>query len=446
MLLLVLLCLSCGGPPPSKLEQDINRYKRILRVLPKDADTRYRLGIAYYENKEYKDAIKQLREAAERAPSIPIIHNQLGLAYQAADEPKDAEEEFKKALALEPNFFAARVNLGVIYYLQKRYSEAAEEFTEVLKYKPDDPDAHVGLGLAYARMEKIEEAMSQFKEAIRLDLKDSEAYKQLGIIYKLKGDKEEALANLKTAVSLNPNDAEANWHLAELYMEKGEVDAAIRSYSYVTDIMAGMVMAHYEKGVALTKKGANMEALAEFEKAEKINPKYPGLQEQLATIYHELNRIDDAIDHYEKALKSASSKAQEAELRTGLGRAYVQKLEYKKAIKQYNEALEIEPENAQYHKEIAEAYALNRDIPDALLHWRKTIELDPALAREVWERALDFDYSIAEAHYNLGLIYEKEGKLDKALDSFTRAATLSPQEKNYQLALERIKKAQEKNP
>ncbi|HHT9132458.1 MAG TPA: tetratricopeptide repeat protein [Candidatus Tripitaka californicus] len=438
-LLLLLLCLSCGGPHPTKLEEDITMYKRILRALPEDVDTHYRLGLAYYEDKDYEAAIKELKTAIKESPTIPILYNQLGLAYQADDEPRDAIEEYQKALALEPEFFPARVNLGVVYYLQKRFTDAAGEFTQVLQKAPDHAGAHLGLGLAYVQMDKYEEAVSHFQEAIRLNPQDSEGYKQLGIVYKLQGKKDEALANLKTAVTLNPNDGEASWYLAGLYMERGKVDEAIMYYTYVTDSMGGMPMAHYEEGMAFRKKGALLEALAEFERAEKEDPRYPGLQAQLASIYHELNKLDEAVEHYEKALKYASG-VQEAELRRGLGNAYTQQWKFKKAIEQYNKALAIEPENAQTHKEIAEAYAFNRDIPAALPHWRKAAELSPNLAKDIWERALDFDYSIAEAHYALGLIYEKQGKMDKALNSLTQAVKLSPQDKDYQSALERIKK------
>ncbi|MFN3466398.1 MAG: tetratricopeptide repeat protein [Candidatus Brocadiales bacterium] len=438
-LLLLLLCLSCGGPPPTRVEEDIARYKRILRALPEDVDTHYRLGLAYYENKEYKKAIRELKAAIKGAPTIPILHNQLGLAYQAKDEPEDAIEEYQKALSLEPGFLTARINLGVVYYLQMRFTDASEEFIQVLREAPEHAGAHLGLGLAYVQMNRHEEAISHFQEAIRLNPQDSEAYKQLAIVYKLKGLKEEALANLRTSTTLNPHDSEAHWHLAELYMEKGKVEEAIISYNYVTDIMAGMAMAHYQKGIALRKKGAIMEALMEFERAEKSNPRYADLQAQLASIYHELNRTEDAIEHYEKALKYASG-VQEAGLRRGLGKAYAQQWEFKKSIEQYNKALAIEPENVQTLRDMAEVYAFSRNVPAALPYWRKAAELAPDLAREIWERALDFDYSIAEAHYTLGLIYEKEGRKDKALRSLAQAVRLNPQEKGYQSALERIKK------
>src|SRR3990167_213523 len=194
-------------------------------------------------------------------------------------------------------------------------------------------------------------------------------------------------------------------------MERVQVVAATTYNTFVRDFTSGMPMADFEEGMAFRAKGALMEALAEFERAEKGDPKYPGLQAQLATLYHELNRTEDAIYHYEKALKYASG-PQEAELRRGLGNAYTVQWKFKKAIEQYNKALAIEPENAQTHKEIAEAYAFNRDIPAALPQWRKAAELAPDLAQGIWERALDFDYSIAEAHYALGLIYEKQGKMD----------------------------------
>ena len=91
---------------------------------------------------------------------------------------------------------------------------------------------------------------------------------------------------------------------------------------------------------------------------------------------------------------------------------------------QIKRALELEPANADYHFELANVYAMRRDAR-AKFSKRDDPE-DPILAqtaREL-EQAVMLRPDFLAAHYNLGVVYKKQGRYEKARETFRRVLEL----------------------
>ena len=54
--------------------------------------------------------------------------------------------------------------------------------------------------------------------------------------------------------------------------------------------------------------------------------------------------------------------------------------------------------------------------------------------------ALDLDEGVAASLYNLGISYERLGRMDAAVDAYNRAATLEPSDTRYSAAANAIAK------
>ncbi len=80
--------------------------------------------------------------------------------------------------------------------------------------------------------------------------------------------------------------------------------------------------------------------ITDYRKAVSLRPSDPGLHFLLATTFHRLNRIDEAIASYADALRIDPNSAP---ANYGLGEAYAQKGEVEKAAAQYLAALRIQP-------------------------------------------------------------------------------------------------------
>ncbi len=67
----------------------------------------YALGMVAYSNKDYKTALNLLLEAAQAKPGFPPIFTGLGLVYEATQDFKDAQISYQTALKINPNDFTA---------------------------------------------------------------------------------------------------------------------------------------------------------------------------------------------------------------------------------------------------------------------------------------------------------------------------------------------------
>ena len=79
------------------------------------------------------------------------------------------------------------------------------------------------------------------------------------------------------------------------------------------------------------------------------------------------------------------------------------------AIRSFERSLEFEPNQADAHTNIASAYLMLKNVPEAIKHL---------------EQASNFNPLDGEIQYNLGVVYEATGELDAAKTRFERAETL----------------------
>jgi len=103
------------------------------------------------------------------------------------------------------------------------------------------------------------------------------------------------------------------------------------------------------------------------------------------------------------------------------------------ALTLLKEAIEFDDENSKAHQLLGTWYLLNLQFESAEENYQKALELNPddatilndlgqlafiqenyTLAEGYFNKALTFNPQLPEVHFNLGLIYEKQGKLDEA--------------------------------
>jgi Flp pilus assembly protein TadD len=80
------------------IDMAISEYKSTLGLLPeangrKTAGVHYKLGLAYYDNEMFKDAVNELNKALEIMPNDSRVHYKLSMVYKKIGMFKQAEEE-----------------------------------------------------------------------------------------------------------------------------------------------------------------------------------------------------------------------------------------------------------------------------------------------------------------------------------------------------------------
>jgi len=143
------------------------------------------------------------------------------------------------------------------------------------------------------------------------------------------------------------------------------------------------------------------------------NPHYnSGLALQIA------GRIEEAIGQYEQALQVAPD---DAEAHYNLGVALEQMGRVPEAIEHYEQALRLRPEYAAAYSNLGSISLRLGKVPEAIAQY---------------ERALQFEPDMAEAYYNLGLALKQAGRVEEAIKRYTEAIRIKPDyaEAHYNLA------------
>jgi type IV pilus assembly protein PilF len=99
----------------------------------------YNSGWAYYNKKDYQQALIKYQQALKRDPRTvlqPQIEKNIGLVYLEQSNLSEAIQHFKTAVELAPSLYDAQFILGESYLKIKDKANAKKAFQAVIKYSP----------------------------------------------------------------------------------------------------------------------------------------------------------------------------------------------------------------------------------------------------------------------------------------------------------------------
>jgi tetratricopeptide (TPR) repeat protein len=197
------------------------------------------------------------------------------------------------------------------------------------------------------------EAIQELKKAIKLSSQFADLFNQLGLAYHLNGEFEEAVKSFKEAIRLNPKYVEAHLNLAITLNELGRYEESVTHFkkaSEAEDVKGGMTLGirnqlaatHTKLGDTYGEIGYDAEAIEEYAKALKMNPKFLDIRLKMAKCHINLDQNADAIKELEAVLESNPSYLEAMIL---LGVAYLRDDKKDKASAQWQACLEKDPKN-----------------------------------------------------------------------------------------------------
>lgn len=127
-----------------------SRFQKALEILPTYHDAYGQLGLAFYRDKNYDEALKNYELALKyRNNKFALVHSNMGIIYFERGEMDKAQACYEKAVRDDPTMVDALRNLGVVHAMKKNWPEAIKYFSQAHQYAPDDPTINRYLGSAY---------------------------------------------------------------------------------------------------------------------------------------------------------------------------------------------------------------------------------------------------------------------------------------------------------
>jgi len=350
----------------------------------------YLRGRDYYWKVNKKDiefAIKMYEKALELDPDYALAHAGLADAYvfkyQAYFERTvsvldEAEKSSRRALSIDPELPEAHRSLGRVFWFKRKMEDAISEFEKAINLRPNFYDATRSLGWIHEDMKNFNEAIRWASKTLEIRPKDKEALLLLGITYYDQGLYEQALEVFLKATDVAPDYSSAYYYLGSTYMRMGKLDLALERFEKC--IEAGCEPNVYlDAGCVYLYKKDYQNSMRTFQKS--IDAGYFSFLAYyyMGVAYREATQEAKAMECFSKSTQLCSEQLQgdpdNPYLHATMGLAYLALGEESKADEQIKIAGELAPDNGAILYDLAQFYALKKDIEKALELLKQALSL-----------------------------------------------------------------------
>lgn len=186
----------------------------------------------------------------------------------------------------------------------------------------------------------------------------------------------------------------------------GDRKGAERHYRRGLEIAPDNVELHNALGWTLFQDGRSAEAVAEYERALALDPKHAKAHNNLALAQVELGHFAEAAEHFAASLAIEPK----AEIYSDLGFVKARLGRPEDALADYRKALELDPNCASAHFNLAVTYVQAGALDQAESHYRQALPGRPT----------------AEVHNGLAYVLARQGRTDEAIAEFRAAIAADP--------------------
>lgn len=212
--------------------------------------------------------------------------------------------------------------------------------------------------------------------------------------------------------------------LGALFFQRGYIDQAEVSFQQALRDDPSSAEALYGIGSVYLNQNKNAAARGMFDRCVQLRPNYP---ETLPDAWNNLgvlatreNKIDDAIQYFQKALAINPNHLLSLD---NLGNAYRAQKRWPEARSILDHAVEIAPEDAEANYSLGMIFAQTSDTEEAYEYLQRALKARPAYP---------------EALNNLGILYLVTKRRDEAVASFEKSIQVAPEFDQAYLNLARV--------
>jgi tetratricopeptide (TPR) repeat protein len=301
-------------------------------------------------------------------PTSPdTLDELLALGHRCLDERNFAEAQraFERALSLEPANVMARHNLGFALECQDAIEDAMAAYEAVVQSPTPLAQSAFNLGALLARSGRTDEARQAFEQTLDHDPSFAKAWVNLGVLHARTGQLEQARQCYGRALEVDPSCQSARLKSANLLARERRWEEALAEYSRLVEEGWNLAEAQYRRGLTLGTQGDEPAAVHAYERALEADSDHVFARLQLALLYAQRERYEQATETLQRAADVAPN---DARVQYNLG-------------------------NMHARQAVEGGIVVNYGHADAAMQaYRRAIELDPQFLK---------------AYYNLACVAEK---------------------------------------
>jgi transcriptional regulator with PAS, ATPase and Fis domain/uncharacterized Zn finger protein (UPF0148 family) len=243
---------------------------------------------------------------------------------------------------------------GIEAFEQGEYEKALSLFRTIAKKRPKDVFAWRDMGHAAFHLQDHSQSLEAYQKALQIQPKLLDAQYNMGLIHLQRGRVHDAMyAFLETLDLIHPLISGAYYlglfhsaptltlqcrlHLGGLFKERGELEKALDQYRLVSETWPRNVLALGSLGDCLMALERFDEAVAVYKKALKLVPEGPeqiNIRNDLGVAYFRRGEMEKAVEEFKRVL---GQDAEHANAAYNLGQLYRQEGQQERMRKDFGE-------------------------------------------------------------------------------------------------------------
>ena len=441
--------------------------KKLVGDLPDHAGLHDQAAAMAYEAGKMEEALRHFELAARLSPENAAYQKNLGDFYYVVQ--KDAQRalvQYEKVLAIEPQNIEALMIAGHVAISLHRYQEAQTYYERTLSLDPGNaeirriinkmtdyprggqPDNQLTVDEIHASaVEKAgagdrQGAIKLLEELLGRECDQALIHNDLGVLYYECGSKAEAQNHYENAAMLQPENEVYLKNLADFYWsELGDHQRAMEVYVQVLKLDPRDVEALLNCGqicLTLGKKNDAREFLETILEIEPWNQDANEILDRMATSAVRDGELsanpaeNPERESIEDLKRKLGQSPQNAELHNDLGVLYYEAGEKDQAQASYERAVELNPHEPNYLKNLADFYLMERGRFEE--------------AMKLYLQVLSQNAEDVEALNATGMICASLGKTKDARYFYERALEIQPWDEYASNALNNLQDDNEACP
>ena len=378
------------------------QLEKLLPQDPQSFEVHELLGLVYAAQSQNDKANDHLEKAVRLKPNSASARTNLGNNLLQLGKLDFAEQQFKKAVALEPDSYDANHNLGELYVRASKLSEAIPYLERAQHANPAAYDNGYDLTLAYLLANRLPEARSLIHSLLK-QKETAELHNLLAEVEEKSGNFVIAVKEFQTAAYMDPSEENIFDWGSELLLHR-TLELAIEVFHKGTERFPNSSRMAIGLGMAYYSLGKYDDAVKSLLRAADLAPSDPRGYPFLSRAFDSSpSQAEDVIERFRRYAELQPTDGQAVyyyamSLWKGK-RAQDPNLDLSQVESLLKKSVVLAPNLTEAHLQLGNLYSDQRKYLESIPEYLKARELNPDLA---------------DVHYRLAQAYVRTGEKDLA--------------------------------
>ena len=263
--------------------------------------------------------------------------------------------------------------LANVYVKSNEDEKAIPYYEQIINFYPHDIDAMNSLGAIYRRIKQYQKSVEILKKAQHEQNISSVNY-NLGFTFKEMGNYEDAIECFESVITENPDDVLTYNHLGSIYLLQKNYEKSVNSFKHGLQVDQNHPILNYNLARCYAESKNYRDSIKYFEKALRTRPGWIEAVRDFSDVLVKCQKNSSAQELVERTIKMHP---QNADLLCILGNIFLSQFDYDNAVKTFEKAEEIEPNDVKILMGFSEALEKGDRIDEALEKAVEAADLSP---------------------------------------------------------------------